>query len=183
MSSLTAVVVGGTISLVAAVIGILLQHFLSIRKLIHESRIHPSQVLYNKQIEFIDAMWPLFDQINGYITALDVWLGEHGEKAKREVEKAAKNTSFISEMDRLLNRYEMYIPSGLLGKLNDLKLKCWSLSSNPDPNVTFRAINLLFEIQNLVREFIGVDKLSLDLMKAIGQKPKKELEETYQNKS
>ena len=131
MSSLTAILVGGTISLVSAAFGILLQHFLSIRRLIYESRIHPSRVLYDKQIQFLDAIWPLLDQINGYITTLDVWLGERGEKAKKEVEKAAKNTSCISELDRLLKEYEMYLPSQLLDKLNTLKCEGWCLSSKP----------------------------------------------------
>jgi hypothetical protein len=183
MSSLTAILAGGVISLVSAAIGILLQHFLSIRRLIHESRLHPSQVLYDKQIQFLDASWPLFDEINGYITTLDVWLGEHGEKAKAEVEKAAKNTACISELDRLLQKYQMYLPSKLLDKLNALHGECWSLSSEPNLDVTFRSINLLFQIQNLVREFIGVDKLSEDLMRAIGRRPQKESKETNQTES
>jgi len=171
MSSLTAILVGGAISITSAAVGILLQHFLSIRKLIHESRIHPSRVLYDKQIEFFDAVAPLFDQINGYITMIDVWLGEMPEKDKAEVKKAASNTACVSELDRLLQKYEMYLPSELLCKLNNLKWDCWSLSSKPDLDVTFRSINLLFEIQNLCREFLGVDKLSQDLMRAIGRLP------------
>lgn len=183
MSPLTAILVGSAISLVSAAIGILLQHFLSIRRLIHESKIHPSRVLYDKQIEFVDAVTPLFDQINGFITTLDVWLGESGEKAKKTVETAAKNTAYISELDRLLEKYQMYLPSELLAKFNTLKWECWSLSNKPDLDVTFRSINLLFEIQNLVREFVGVDKLSEDLMKAIGRKPQKQSNETGKEES
>jgi hypothetical protein len=48
--------------------------------------------LHDKQIEFLDALSLLFDQINGYITTIDVWLGEKGDKAKAEVEKARQNT-------------------------------------------------------------------------------------------
>ena len=174
MSSLTAIVVGGVISLVSVAIGIVLQHFLSIRRLVHESRIHLSRVLYDKQIEFLDELSPLFDQINGYITTIDVWLGEKGDKAKAQVDKVASNTGCISELDQLLEKYSTYIPSKLLDKLNSLKWQCWSLSSNPNLDVTYQAINLLFEIQNLIREFVGVDKLSQDLMKAIGRRPPKE---------
>jgi hypothetical protein len=183
MSSLTAILVGGTISLVSAAVGILLQHFLGIRRLIHESRIHPSRVLYDKQIEFLDAIAQLLDQINGYITAIDVWLGERGEKAKTEVQKATSNTACLSELDRLLQKYEMYLPSELLDKLNTLRWECWSLSSKPDLDVTFRSINLLFEIKNLFRELVGVDKLSEDLMKAIGRRPQRGHKEIDQKES
>lgn len=174
MLSLTALLVGGAISLVSAGIGIILQHFLNIRKLIHESKIHPSRVLYDKQIEFIDALAPLFDQINGYITTIDVWLGEKGDKAKAKVDEAVRNTACITKLELLLQKYNMYLPSELLGKLNTLQWECWSLSSKPTLDTTFRSINLLFEIQNLVREFVGVDKLSQDLMRALGRKSQKE---------
>ena len=170
---MTAILVGGTISLVSAAIGILLQHFLGIRRLIHESRTHPSRVLYDKQIQFLDTVAPLFDQINGYITILDVWLGEKGEKAKAEVKTAARNTACISELGRLMLKYEMYLPSELLGKLNTLSRECWFLSSKPDLDATFRSINLLFEVKNFIREFLGVDKLSQDLLTAIGRRPQK----------
>lgn len=180
MLSLTSILVGGTISIVSVAIGILLQHFLSIRRLIHESKIHPSRILYDKKIEFLDATAPLFDRINGYITTIDVWLGEGGEKAKTEIDKAASNTACISELDRLLQKYEMYLPSKLLSRLNALKSDCWSLATKPNLDLTFRSIHLLFEIQNLCRKFVGTDKLSLELMKAIGQPVHKDPKETDQ---
>jgi hypothetical protein len=90
LAPLDALILGGLISLISAVVGIILQHFLSIRKMLHETKIHPSHVLYQKQIEFLDALSLLFDQINGYITTIDVWVGDRGARAKVEVEKARK---------------------------------------------------------------------------------------------
>jgi hypothetical protein len=174
LSSLEAVILGGLISLISAVVGILLQHFLSIRKMLHESKVHPSRVLYDKQLEFLDALALLFDQINGYITTMDVWLGERGDKAKAEVEKARQNTGCLTELEQLFQKYSLYLPSELLDKLNLLKSECWLLSSHADLDKTFHAINLLFETQNFVREFVGVDRLSQDLMKALRRKPAKE---------
>ena len=42
---------------------------------------------------------------------------------------------------------------------------------------------MVFEIQNLIREFIGVDKLSEDLMRAIGRRPQKKPKESDQKES
>jgi hypothetical protein len=88
LAPLEALILGGLISLISAVVGIILQHFLSIRKMLYETKVHPSRVLYNKQIEFLDALCLLFDQINGFITTMDVWLGERDERAKMELEKS-----------------------------------------------------------------------------------------------
>jgi hypothetical protein len=132
LSSLEAVILGGLISLISAVVGILLQHFLSIRKMLHE------------------------------------------DKAKAEVEKARQNTGCLTELEQLFQKYSLYLPSELLDKLNLLKSECWLLSSHADLDKTFHAINLLFETQNFVREFVGVDRLSQDLMKALRRKPAKE---------
>jgi hypothetical protein len=85
------------------------------------------------------------------------------------VEEAARNTACLAEFDRLLRQYEVYLPSELLEKLDSLRWQCWSLSSNPGLNGTYRAINLLFEVQNLFRQYVGVDRLSQDLMKALGR--------------
>jgi hypothetical protein len=169
----SALIIGGLISLISAMIGIVLQHFLHMRRMLHESKTYPSRVLYDKQIEFLDALPPLLDQINSYITTIDVWLGEKSKKAKAEVEKAVKNTSCLWELEQLLQRYYMYLPSELLDRLKALNGECWSLSTRPDLDKTYRCINLLFETQNAVREYLGVDRLSQDLMKAMGKKPTK----------
>jgi len=172
-SPLKLLLIGSLISLISAIIGIILQYVLNMRRMLHESKLHPSHILYDKQIEFLDALSPLFDELNGYITRIDVWLWEKGEKAKAEVEQAVKNTSCLGNLQQLIQRYYLYLPSELLDRLNRLESECWSLSNRPDLDKTYTCINLLFETQNAVREFLGVDKLSQDLMKAIGRKPLK----------
>ena len=152
--------------------GFVLQHILSVRKMRYESKLHPSRVLYDKQIEFLDALPPVFDELNGYITTIDVWLGEKGEKAEAEVREAVRNTAGLTHLHELLERYYMYLPSELLVRLKKLSGECWVLSStSPDTNKTDNCIHLLFETQNAVRRFVGVDELSQDLMRAIGRKP------------
>jgi len=169
-STLPAILLGGIISLISAFAGISLQHFLSMRKMVHESKIHPSRVLYDKQIAFLDVLTSLLDGINGFITTIDVFLGEEGEEAKAKVMEVMRNTACLVELDQLVQRYYMYLPSELLDKVKTLSEECWSLASYPDLDKTYHSINLLFEIQNSVREFVGVDRLSQDLMKALSRK-------------
>lgn len=172
-SPLSALIIGGLISLVSTMFTLVVQHFFHMRSMLHESKIYPSRVLYDKQIAFLDALPQLLDQINGYITTIDVWLAEKGEEAKVKVEKAVKNTSCLWELNQLLQRYYIYLPSELLDRLNTLSEECWFLSIKPDLDKTSRCIDLLFETQNAVREFLGADRLSRDLMKAMGKKPSK----------
>jgi len=171
-------ILGGLISLISVVVSIVLQHILSIRKMVHESKVYPSHVLYDKQIEFFDALAPLFGQINGYITAIDVWLTEKNNKAKNELKKAAQNNECLAELDQLLEKYNLYLPSEPLKKLTALESELWLLSINPNLDKASHTLNLLFETQNFIREFVGVNKLSQDLMKVIGSKPAKESKES-----
>ena len=80
----------------------------------------------------------------------------------------------MAELEQLIQKYYLYLPSELIDKLNSLMSECWLLSSNADLDKTFHAIELLFETQNFVREFVGVDKLTGELMRALGRKQVRE---------
>ena len=170
-STLLTLIIGGAISFVSAMGAIVLQHILSLRRMRYESKLHPSCVLYDKQIEFLDALPPVLDELNGYITTLDVLLGEKGEKVRAELQKAQANTTGITHLDGLIDQYHMYLPSELLLRVKKLSEECWWLEIHPDTEKTYNCINLLFETQNAIRRFVGVDKLSQDLMRAVGTKP------------
>jgi hypothetical protein len=158
------------ISLVSAVSGFWFQHYLQMRKLRHESKSYPSKILYDKQIEFLDALTPLLDQINEYITTIDVWLGEKGKKAEDKVQEAVQNNSCLWDLDQLLQKYYFFLPSKLLKIIKNLGGECHLLYSKPDTNKTYQCIELLFQTTNDVREYVGVDRLSEDLMRAMGRK-------------
>lgn len=165
-SKIPLLLIGGLISLISALSGIILQHILSMRKLVTETRQHPFRVVYNKQTEFFDALAPIILDLNSYITTIDVWLGETSSDAPEEVEKAAENNQAVTQFDDLLQRYYMYLPEKFLKEANQLHSECMFLSSNPDTNKTYKCINLLFSFQNSIREFVGVEKLSEDFLKA-----------------
>lgn len=172
-TKVTLLLLGGLISLVSALSGIILQHILAMKKLVEETRQHPFRVVYNKQTEFFDALAPILLDMNSYITTIDVWLGETSNDAPARVEQAAKDNQAVTKLDDLLQRYYMYLPERLLKEANQLHSECMFLSSNPNTDDTYKCINLLFEFQNSIREFVGVEKLSKDFLKAFAVKKSK----------
>lgn len=172
-SKIALLLIGGLISLISALSGIILQHILAMRKLVTETRQHPFRVVYDKQTEFFDALAPILLELNSYITAIDVWLGETSRDAPAKVEKAAQNNQAVTKFDDLLQRYYMYLPEKLLEEANQLHSECMFLSSKPNSDKTYECINLLFSFQNSIRQFVGVEKLSEDFLKAFSPQKNK----------
>lgn len=164
--------IGGLISLVSALSAIYLQHKLSMKKLISETRQYPFQVVYNKQTKFFDELAPILIDLNSYITAIDVWLGEKSKDAPIKVKQYAENNKAVTQLYDLIQNYFMYLPEKLLEEANNLHSECMILSSNPNMNKTYECINLLFAFENSIREFVGIEKLSEDFFKAFSPMPK-----------
>lgn len=175
MNSTTSLLLGGFISLVSVLSGIILQHAMAMRKMVAETRQHPFRVVYDKQTEFFDAVAPILLNLNSYITTIDVWLGEGSLDAAAKVVQAAQNNQAVTDFDDLLCHYFMYIPGKLLEEANQLHSECMFLSSNPNTKKTYECINLLFSFENSIRQFVGVEKLSEDFFKAFLPKPRKRL--------
>jgi hypothetical protein len=166
-------VIVGITAIVSTAVGMLLTHVLERRKARFNIRSYPLQVLYSKQTEFFDKLIPLLDQLNGYITTIDVWLGERGKRAAEEVRKASGNCSCVDSLATLLEQYYLYLPRELLNEAKDLRWKCFDLRQSPTLQKTEQGIDALFEFQNSVRRFVGVDELSRDLLKAFGSESRK----------
>ena len=164
--------IGGLISLVSALAVVILQHKLSMQKMVIERRHHPFRVVYDKQIEFFDSLAPILLDLNSYITAIDVWLGEASKAAKEKVKEAAENNQAVAKFDHLLQEYYMYLPEKLLEEANHLHYKCLFLSSNPNSDNAYECIELLFSFQNSIRGLVGVEKLSEDFLRAFTTKQK-----------
>lgn len=172
-SSIIPLIVGGTISLVSALAVIILQHKLSMQKMVVETRQHPFRVVYDKQTEFFDKLVLILDDLNSYITSINVWIGETSSDAHSKAKEAAENNAAVGEFYDLIQRYYMYLPGKLLNEANKLHSECMFLSTNYKEDKTFECIDLLFSFQNTIREFVGVDKLSEDFQKAFVRKHKK----------
>ena len=169
LDSLSAMLIGGIIALVSSLITIFFQNRLEHS---HQLKQHPSQIVYNKQIEFIDKIVPLLSEINGYITSIDVWTDEwirtKSNDAKKRREEAIANNSCITKLDELLQLYQMYLPSKILTEANELWQKCLLLGNSSSLEKCEECIDDLFSFQNSIREFIGTDRLSNDLIEALG---------------
>jgi len=169
-TKVTLLLLGGLISLVSALSGIILQHILAMKKLVAETRQHPFRLVYNKQTEFFDALAPILLDLNSYITTIDVWLGETSSDAPSRIEEAAKNNQAVTKFDDLLQRYYMYLPERFLEEATHLHSECMFLSIKPNSEDTYKCINLLFSFQNSIRKFVGIEKLSKDFLKAFAIK-------------
>jgi hypothetical protein len=166
--SVTLVLIGGLISLVSALAGISLQHLFDLRKREHETRRYPTEVLFNKQTEFYDKAAYILPRINEYITTVDVWLGETSPAAKQKVKEFAEKTGPIWEFNEVMESYSMYLPEKILRAGNELFAECTFLSNSPTIARTEQCMSLLLSFQNAIRECVGTDKISADLLKAFG---------------
>jgi hypothetical protein len=164
--SIILVLTGGIVSLVSTLAGLLLQHVLERRKLELQAKAHPTVVVYNKQTEFFERLNPILNEINGFITTLNVWLGETSPQAPQRVEEARENTSCLTKLENLTEQYFVYLPSDVLSEINDLSFNCMLLSNSPSIAHTDQCIEHLFAFQNKLRHFVGTDQLSQDLLKA-----------------
>jgi len=173
-SSIKFVLIGGLISLVSTHTGIFIKYWLDKKKLESQIKNHPIQVLYNKQTEFFDKLAPLLLEINSYITTVDVWVGKTTDNAQKRVQNAASNNSSVTKFDDLLQQYYMYLPEKLLYEANELHSQCMFLGNSPSQKLAYDSINKLFSFQNTIREFVGIDKLSCDLLKAFGSQKEKD---------
>jgi len=151
---------------VSALAGIALQQRFELRKQEHETRRYPTEVLFNKQTEFYDKVAPILTSINEYITTVDVWLGETSPDAERKVREFAGKTDRVWEFNGLMEAYSMYLPEKILRAGNDLFAECTFLSNSPTMERTERCISLLFSFQNTIRECVGADRISTDLLRS-----------------
>ena len=168
MSSHILVLFGGGVSLVSSVSGIVLSHWLESRRLARQIKNHPVEVVYIKQTEFVDKAVTVLDQLNGYITAIDVWLAETGATAKKKLAEVAASNEPVTQLHELLKRYYIYLPEKLVQQANDLFIECLYLSSDPSHSRVSKCYDLLFAFQNELRAAIGTETLSQDLLVVFG---------------
>jgi hypothetical protein len=167
-NSITLVLIGGLISLVSTLAGIALNHWFDLHKQEHETRRYPTEVLFNKQTEFYDKVVQIIPKINGYITTVDVWLWEKTPDAKRKAKELAEKTTPVWEFHELIEAYSIYLPEKIISAGKELFSECTILSNSPTLERTERSIGLLFSFLNTIRECVGAERISTDLLKALG---------------
>jgi len=173
-SSLTLVFVGGAISLVSTLATLLVSHWLELKRLSAQVKQYPTQVIYEKQTEFFDKAVAVLDEVNGYISQIDVWLAERGDTTKEQLRHAAANNEALTRLHELVGRYYMYLPEKLLRQADELFFECLRLGAAPSERQAHKCLDFLFSLQNTIREVVGIDAVSRDLLKAFssGEQPK-----------
>jgi hypothetical protein len=169
-SPVALILIGGAVSLISTLSTIVLSHWLEGRQLDRQVKRHPARVVYNKQTGFIDNTLPVLDRINGYITQIDVWLGETGPAANKKVAEAARSNKAVAELHDVLQRFYVYLPSELVEGTNALFAECLLLGSKPTHARVSKCYDALFSFQNSLRRSVGSEELSIELMRALGSR-------------
>jgi hypothetical protein len=168
-TQLLAMIIGAAISLVSTIAVMVANSLLQRRRMEHQSRQYPSRVVYDRQMQFFEAVGPILSDMNSYITTIDVWLGESGPGAIAQVKKATENNACLSKFYELLQRYHMYLPAALLEEANELHSECLFLSNSPDTTNTHECIHKLFAFENSIRGCVGADRLAEEIQKALSR--------------
>jgi hypothetical protein len=173
-NSIILVLLGGFISLISVLAGALLQYFIEKRKSVIQLRSHPSAVVYNKQVEFFGKLNPILNELNSFITTLDVWLGEQqSEQVLNHIENARRDTKSIDNLDRLVDQFFIFLPSEILKELSKLSANCRYLTESPNTETTYKSIEHLLGFQNRLRHYVGTEELSEDLLKSFSKAQQK----------
>jgi hypothetical protein len=171
-NSMVLVLVGGAVSLFSTIAGMIVQHMLEMRKVRHQLREHPFTVLYNKQTEFLELLAPVLGNVNSFITEIDACLAGGTPGGVRKARTAASDNGILIKFDDLLQRYHAFLPAELVREAGSLLAESLRLSESPTTGQASRCMAQLFDFQNGVRGFVGVDALTEDLMGTLGKATK-----------
>ena len=115
---------------------------------------HRAMVLFDKQVEFFDKLMPVLHNVNCYITTLEVWSGETGKTAGKQLKNTLKKDACFKALQELLDQYYIYIPEDVSSKADQLQLHCLMLQNTQLQDATAGCIDLLFGLQNDIRKYI-----------------------------
>ena len=169
-NSIKLVLVTGLITFASTAGGYFLQYIIDRLKKKDELRRYPAEVLFNKQTEFYDKVVNIFPEIYSYIMTIIQWLSETStsQNAKLKAQEASKETNPIWKFKHLNDAYLIYLPEKILFSGNDLINEFISLSESLTGEKTLHCLDLFFSYQKTIRQCVGVDKISEDLLRAFG---------------
>jgi hypothetical protein len=113
-----------------------------------------TMVIFDKQVQFIDMLMPVLHEVNCYVTTLDVWLGEAGRDARKQLKRALKKNTCVTLLQGLLDQYYVYIPEELSNEINQFHFDCVKLENAQTQDATAQCTARLFALQDNIRTFI-----------------------------
>ncbi len=113
-----------------------------------------SIVLFDKQIEFFDKLMPVLHAVNCYVTKLEVWSGEAGKAAGKQLKRALKKKACFKALQELFDQYYVYIPEDLSNQVDQLYFRGLELANNPREQEVKSCLELLFCLRDNIRKHI-----------------------------
>ena len=156
------------IAVFSLVLGQVLQHLLELRKRRAQLKDYPSRVLYDKQVQFFDAVASVLVEVNVYLNRIQGWLGIGTmDRAQQE----ADSNDCVAKLFALIERYQTYLPAELLADVEELTKHCMLLQTIGGPALeqVDRARHQALILQNKIRKFVGIDVVSAELIRALGE--------------
>jgi hypothetical protein len=167
MDSIVMVLIGGLVSLASSAVVLILKQRWEREKLNTETKQHFTQFLYAKQSEYFDKVHPILTSLNSYLTGINILLDEVEDFAK--VSKAASNIKPIMDFSELIDKYYAYLPKDCIVESTELIESFLLLKDSADSKIFQECGNKLWQYQNLMRKFVGIDELSVELMNTLGR--------------
>ena len=161
---------GGVVSLVTYSVSLLIQHFTEVRKLTQQLRQHPTTIVYDKQKEFVEKFSPIFRMLSKDITSIGFHSIEGSPNPAINVGNLMGKNSSLEKFSNLIDEYYPFLSSHILSKANDLFLECGKLRSASSFDKVDSCLCTLNQFLNALRNSIGVDDISKELLNAFNIK-------------
>lgn len=144
--------------------------FVSLVILYHERKSTLRSVVYEKQIE---ACYVIMMAFSDFYSKYNYWKmsTKHIQEFQTENPREQTYTSFYFLSD-LLTKYHLILPQDIFFSINEEYNKCNKLISDLNDGVVnnefdFIALQSNFELQNKIREYFGIEKLSTSSQEVI----------------
>lgn len=111
-------------------------------------------ILFEKQIECFDKFYPIFDELNAYLSTIDALLEMKGVSARKALRKTSRKNPCLKKLDKFLDQNYIYIPAELHSKAFDLWFRSLALENNPKKEQVSCCIELLFSLRDEIRAYI-----------------------------
>jgi len=161
-------VAAALIAVFSLVLGQVLQYVLELRKRRAQLKDYPSRILYDRQLQFIDAAAPVLVEVNTYLNRVQAWLGVGTmDRAQQE----ADYNDCIAKLFGLIETHQNYLPAELLMAVEELTKHCMLLQTVGGLTLeqVDRARDQAFTLQNKIRRFVGIDAVSAELIRALDE--------------
>jgi hypothetical protein len=177
--SINLVLVGGALSLFSGLVGYSFQYLLSALDKKRVVRQYPAQIVFNKQVEYIEKVSPHFQELVNYVRLIkeipDFFVvGEttYFEAYKVVSEQMGENKS-PRTLKTLTDEYYFFLPENVIQLVAEIETMHIAFINRPlGKNDIEGFIKNFIAFQNALRSMMGVETISKELYDAFNNKEK-----------